>query len=293
MSSYSYQMETEELIKRCKVISLSDEEEGRVTFMSKMKAKRERIVAGCLIGNVLNTRGVNSEGLKMAMQRGWKTLREVKIETLKDNVFVFKFGSEADKRSIMAGGPWHFDRALMVLTEPVRIGDVKKQDFRHVSFWVQIHGVSIMCMTKEMETVLGEVVGKVEEVETDASGECIRQFLRMRISVDVIKSLKKIIELEQEGEDDEDIPMRVMYKQLPDFCFCCWRIRHQYRECAHYKSQSKDEMAYGPGLKAMTVTVRLKQSRRKDMWDSQPSNSQTNFSTPIKNTKNQSTTETK
>ena len=119
-------METEELIKRCKVISLSDEEEGRVTFMSKMKAKRERIVAGCLIGNVLNTRGVNSEGLKMAMQKVWKTSREVQIESLRDNVLMFKFGSEADKRSIMVGGPWHFNRALMVLTEPVGIGEVKK-----------------------------------------------------------------------------------------------------------------------------------------------------------------------
>ena len=119
-------MEIEELIKRYIAIRLSDEEEGRVTFMSNMKAKGERIVAGCLIGKVLNTRGVNSKGLKMTMQRVWKTSREVKIESLGDNVFMFKFGSEADKRSIMAGGPWHFDRALMVLTEPVGIGDVKK-----------------------------------------------------------------------------------------------------------------------------------------------------------------------
>ena len=121
-----------------------------------------------------------------------------------------------------------------------------------------------MCITKEMATVLGEVVGKVEEVETDAAGECIGQFLRMRISVDVTKPLKKIIELEQEGEDNEDIPMRVMYERLPGFCFCCGRIGHQYRECVHYKSQSNDEMAYGPWLKAMTITERLKQSRRKD-----------------------------
>ena len=79
---------------------------------------------------VLDTRGVNSEGLKMAMQRVWKTSREVKIESLRDSVFMFKFGLEADKRSIMAGGLCQFDRALMVLTEPVEIGDVKKQDFR-------------------------------------------------------------------------------------------------------------------------------------------------------------------
>lgn len=49
---------------------------------------------------------------------------------------------------------------------------------------------------------LGEVVGKVEEVNTDATGECFEQFLRMRISVDIPKPLKKLIELEQEGEEE-------------------------------------------------------------------------------------------
>lgn len=54
-------------------------EKGRVTFKSKMKAKGKKIVAGCLIGKVLNTRGVSIKGLKIAMQRVWKTSREVKI----------------------------------------------------------------------------------------------------------------------------------------------------------------------------------------------------------------------
>lgn len=72
-------METEELIKRCIVISLSEKEKGRVTFKSKMKAKGKKIVVGCLIGKVLNTRGVSIEGLKIDMQRVWKTSREVKI----------------------------------------------------------------------------------------------------------------------------------------------------------------------------------------------------------------------
>ncbi|KAL9411051.1 hypothetical protein AB3S75_044765 [Citrus x aurantiifolia] len=198
------------------------------------------------------------------MQKVWKTSWEVKIESLGDNVFMFKFGSENDKRSIIMGGPWHFDRALIALTEPVGIGDVKKQKFSHISFWVQIHDVPIMCMSKEMVVELGEVIGKVEEVDTNATGQCFGQFLRMRISVDITTPLKKLIELEQEGEEEEDIPMRVMYERLPDFCFCCGRIGHQYRERVHYKSQSKDELPYDPWLKAITMSERIKQSRRRE-----------------------------
>lgn len=275
-------MDLEELIRRCRAIKLSDEEEGRVSFKSKMKATGEKIVAGCLIGKVLHTRGVNIEGLKSVLQKVWRTSCEVKIEGLGDNVFMFKFGTEADKRSILMGGPWHFDRALIVLTEPARIGDVKKQKLNQASFWVQIHDVPIMCMSKEMALELGNVIGKVEEVETDAARECFGQFLRLRISVDVTKPLKKLIELEQDREDKEDIPMRVMYERLPDFCFCCGRVGHQYRECVHYKSQSKDEMPYGPWLKALTITEKLKQGRRKDRWDSDIRNNHPNASDLIK-----------
>lgn len=74
--------------------------------------------------------------LRAAMQQIWRTGWEVKIESLGDNVFMFKFGLNEDKRRILAGGPWHFDRALIVLTKPIRIGDIKKQNFNYVFFWV-------------------------------------------------------------------------------------------------------------------------------------------------------------
>lgn len=77
---------------------------------------------------------------------------------------MFKFSFEEDKRRIMAGGPWHFNRALIVLKEPSGIGDVIRQAFTHASFWVQILNVPIMCMDKETIVELGEAIGTVEEV---------------------------------------------------------------------------------------------------------------------------------
>lgn len=97
-------MDLEELIKRCRAIRLSDEEEGRVSLKNRMKINGEKILAGCLLGKVLHTREVSIEGLKMAMKRVWRTSREVKIEKLGDNVFMFKFGLEVDKKSNMVRG---------------------------------------------------------------------------------------------------------------------------------------------------------------------------------------------
>lgn len=141
-----------------KAISLNGETRGKVTFKGKMKEMGEKIRAGCLVGKVLLNRAIKKEGLKAALLLVWKTMKEVKIEELGENIFIFQFGSKAEKRKVFAGGPWHFDKVLIVLTEPAGIGELKRQDFIHVSFWVQILNVPIMCMNTETIKELGEAI---------------------------------------------------------------------------------------------------------------------------------------
>ena len=69
-------MDTEELIQKCKGISLNGETRGKVTFKGNMKLKGEKIIAGCLMGKVLQNREVNLEGLRSAMSQVWRTIRE-------------------------------------------------------------------------------------------------------------------------------------------------------------------------------------------------------------------------
>ena len=169
-------METEELIKKCRAISLEGEEEDKVSFIGKMKAKGAKIAAGCLVGKILTTRGVNIEGFRAAMHQVWRTICGVRIESLGENIFLFKFALEADKRRVLIGGPWHFNKALIVLIEPVGIGNITKQAFTHVSFWVQIINVPIMAMNTDTISRLGAIIGTVKEVETNKNGECIGEF---------------------------------------------------------------------------------------------------------------------
>ena len=138
-------------------------------------------------------------------------------------MLLFKFANEVERRRILKGGPWHFDRALLVLAKPSGIGDIKKQSFTHTSFWVQIHNIPIMCMVRETIKMLGERIGIVEDIEADEAGERLGQFARVRISVNITQPLKKVVYLQQEGEK---IPMAVLYEKLPDFCFCCALIGH-------------------------------------------------------------------
>lgn len=119
-------MDTEELIRKCQAVALKEEEEDIVTFMGRIKIKGDKIAANSLVGKVLLTRGVNRDGLKAAMQLAWRTIKEVKIESIGDNIFLFKFASEGEKKRVLMGGLWHFDRALLVLYELSSIVDINE-----------------------------------------------------------------------------------------------------------------------------------------------------------------------
>lgn len=257
-------MDTEELIQKCQAITLEGEEADKFIFEGQMKEKGFRVIAGCLVGKILLARGINREGLKTALSQAWCTVRDFKIESLGSNVFMFKFTSEVDKKRVLNGGPWHFDRALIVLQEPKGIGSIKKQSFSHASFWIQIHNVPLMCMDTSIIRELGARVRRVEDIGTNAHGECFGEFVRIRVSVDITKPLKKLIVLKQEGE--EDIPMPVVYERLPDFCFCCGCIGHQFRECTEYRGQQKEDLPFGPWLKAVSLADRTKLNRNKEKW---------------------------
>ncbi|KAL9444024.1 hypothetical protein AB3S75_017241 [Citrus x aurantiifolia] len=251
-------MDREELVRKCQAIVLKEEEEDTITVMGKMREAGEEIAANCLVGKILLTRGVNREGLRAAMQQAWRTVKEVKIESMGENTFLFKFASEGEKKRVLMGGPWHFDRALLVLSELTGIGDIKEQSFTHTSFWVQIHNIPIMCMVREIIQKLGEKIGEVEEIKTDATGECIGQFARIRISINITHPLKKVVFLQEAGAK---IPMPVLYEKLPEFCFCCAKIGHQFRECLKYKGQTKENLPYGGWMRAITPIERMKLAR--------------------------------
>lgn len=265
--TFEIQMDTEELIRKCKAITLKGGEEMKVSFKSEMKSKGEKIVAGCLIGKVLTSRNVNKEGLKIAMQQAWQTIREVKIDAMGENIFIFRFATETDKRRASAGGPWHFNGALIIFTEPTGIGEVSKQSFTNASFWVQLKNVPIMCMDKGTISELGAAIGRVEEVWTDANGECTGEIIRLRISIDITKPLMTLLSLEQEDGEEDAVPITIQYEKLPDFCFCCGCVGHQYRECTKFKNQAKEELLYGPWIKATTMVDKLKQHRGKERWN--------------------------
>lgn len=258
-------MDMEELIRKCEAITLQSEEDNMISFGGRMKAKGEKLAAHCLVGKMLQSRSMSWEGLRAAMQQAWRTNKEIKVEGLGDNTFIFKLLLKSEKKRILYGGPWHFDRSLLVITKQRGMGDVKRQDFTHASFWVQIHNMPIMCMDREIIKEIGGRIGEVQEVEMDEIRECISPFARVQIMVNITQPLTKRLLLK--SEEDRRISLRIAYEKLPEFCFCCGLIEHSFRECLDYKGQPKDELTYGVWMRAQSRAERARQSKENEWWN--------------------------
>lgn len=84
----------------------------------------------------------------------------------------------------------------------------------------------------------------------------IGPYVRVRISIDIMKPLQKMVFLEL--KDDDEVELLVLYERLPDFCFCCRLIGHYFKEFETDKGQPKDKLSYGTYIKALSKAEKTK-----------------------------------
>ncbi|KAL5769985.1 hypothetical protein ACOSP7_014139 [Xanthoceras sorbifolium] len=81
------------------------------------------------------------------------------------------------------------------------MGAVSSMQFRKATFWVQIHNVPLLCMTKEIGRFLGQLIGEVVELDVGASGNYLGKYMRVRVVVDLSKPLKRFLKVNKPREE--------------------------------------------------------------------------------------------
>ncbi|KAL5796491.1 hypothetical protein ACOSQ2_001311 [Xanthoceras sorbifolium] len=129
-------MEPEEIARRWAKLSLSDDD-GPIAMVDEgLKAEGIRRLSLSLVGKIVSNREVNREAFRNTIASIWRTKSEVEVESIGVNLFVFCFGCFWDRKRVLEGGPWSFDKNLLALKEAVGIGRVSDIDFSLVPFWV-------------------------------------------------------------------------------------------------------------------------------------------------------------
>ncbi|TXG51048.1 hypothetical protein EZV62_023572 [Acer yangbiense] len=195
-----------------------------------LKKEGEKRLGFRLIGKLLSNKLANRDAFMNLFPRIWRTMEDFDIEVISGNTFSFTFKNASDRWQVLQGGPWSFDRALLVLEERVRKGDIQGMQFNKVAFWVQIHNVPLICMTAEIGIFLRGMIGEVKDIDTGRSGDCVRKYIRVRVVVQVDRPLRRILRVDVIRDGKESV-MLLKYEKLLDHCFWCGRLGHIVRDC--------------------------------------------------------------
>ncbi|TXG49086.1 hypothetical protein EZV62_024961 [Acer yangbiense] len=206
-------MNAEEVVRLCEALLLKEKEGPLMPLRKNMKNDGERRLGLRLTCKLLSANMVNREAFCVFL-RIWRTLECVDVEVINGNIFSFTFKNDRDRQHVLNGGPWSFDKALLVLEAPVGKGDIQGMQFNRVVFWIQIHNIPLLCMTSEIGQFLSGMIGEVKEIDIGKTGKCVGKYIRVRVVINVDVPLRRILRVDI-MQDGKEIVMMLMYERLP------------------------------------------------------------------------------
>ena len=142
-------------------------------------------------------------------------------------------------------------------------------------FWIQVHDLPVGSFSLELAKKIGSVAGKVENQMTDEGDQYGVNFFRLRVAVDIQKSLCRgrtiITARGKEGW------VNFRYERLPNICYWCGKLTHGDRECPLWirsRGTLKDgDQQFGAWLRATTpnpfkkTVIRVPGLDEEDGWN--------------------------
>jgi hypothetical protein len=147
---------TEQLEELYGNISLSKGEKAGIIIIEG-EIEEVRVQGGwCLVRRIWMAKKVNKEAFKVLLTRIWRITRGVIFKELVDNIWLFEFKEMDDMRRVLDGRPWSFDCQILVLNEFDDKTPPTQMAFKQSPFWVQVHDMPLLCMTKGIAVKIGE-----------------------------------------------------------------------------------------------------------------------------------------
>ncbi|XP_059441137.1 uncharacterized protein LOC132173616 [Corylus avellana] len=251
----------EELETLCGKISLTEGEKVGLKICEGEIAEGRAKGARCLVGKIGGERRVNKEAFRTVLSRIWRLSGSVTFKEIQDNIWLFEFEELYDKRRVLEGRPWSFDRQILVLHDFDGSTPPSQMDFSHSPFWIQIHEMPLLCMTKAVASKIGASLGTVEDIDIAGDGVGWGRCLRIRVIINLRAPLERGRALQVEGKSYWVI---FKYEKLPMMCFDCGRIMHGPKGCPVMVNHRRNSDGR---LKEWGVWLRAEDNRRNSGGD--------------------------
>ncbi|PNX65080.1 hypothetical protein L195_g054353, partial [Trifolium pratense] len=220
-------------------LSLHEEEEEGFNFEFDEEGDEQGDLRWCLIGRFLCEKTIHVNSMTVRMADLWKPLEGVTIKEAKAGIFLFQFAHPLDMEAVLNGGPWTFDNNMLVL-ERVQVGmPIEHIPLNHVTLWVQIHNLPLGLMKEKFGVQLANYIGEFVEYDKNNNSSFWRQYMRIRVKIDVRQPLKKDTKVKNREGGWSIINFK--YEKLGAFCFVCGILGHTENRCVVRYAMEQDD----------------------------------------------------
>ncbi|KAL0426829.1 UNVERIFIED_CONTAM: hypothetical protein Slati_2857700 [Sesamum latifolium] len=122
-------------------------------------------------------------------------VRGMEFKLMEEDRFLLKFFHILDRNRVLEQCPWAYDKNLLVLAPIEAKDDPKWVDLSHCDFHIHVHGLPLGKMTKEMASFIGNKLGQFKDVDLDSKGDVWGTSIRIRVSIDITKPLKRALKI--------------------------------------------------------------------------------------------------
>ncbi|CAN1767560.1 hypothetical protein LINPERHAP1_LOCUS10307 [Linum perenne] len=183
----------------------------------------------CLMGFLLTSKGYNFPAFRSRMASLWRPGRRVAIEEYGEKLLLFRFNHIVDLKRVLELGSWLFDESLLVLHELKPGEHPNSVELCHADYWVRVYDLPPSFYSMAVGKALGNYVGDFLEYDENNMMTFDREYMRLKVRLDVRKPLKREKKLRVEG--GECVTGTFKYEKLPTFCYICGRMGHIDRYC--------------------------------------------------------------
>ncbi|KAK4428769.1 hypothetical protein Salat_1176800 [Sesamum alatum] len=259
----------DEISNMGKNLSLSNEEVSGVEIPLGLWHTDSELPGFCAVGRLLSHKSFHFDSFRSTITTAFNPIRPMDMKMIDGNRILFRFDHQIDRKRVIDNSPWAFDKNLLVIKPVAAEENPMKVDLDWCDFHTHIHDFPLGKMTKEIAKFIENQIGGFIDVESDNNNGIWGSSLRIRVSLNITKPLKRVLRIRTSMGEDQLISFT--YEKLPNFCYLCGCLGHLAKYC-ELQLQTDfvdpgENMPYGPWLIANQLhsirkpTASIKQNR--------------------------------
>ncbi|KAL4324993.1 hypothetical protein GQ457_11G028060 [Hibiscus cannabinus] len=238
----------ESLLAKLGDLNFTAEEQDAVVVIPGSVAIPAEDFACSLVGRVLSSNPLDGGRVARLFRTIWKDDKVQTITEINPNFFLIAFASASNRDNVLKRGPWDFQKHWFELEPADPTCTIHDYAFRYMCIWLRIHNIPLSLMTEALARTLGACIGKVVMTDIWLEDGNMREFLRVCVSLDTTKPLRRCVTLSRSNAKAVLCPLQ--YERILIFCHGCGLVGHTVLQCPTTPQGDDQKLQYGAWLRA-------------------------------------------